>query len=95
VSEGWPGNGVIRTPDRRLRVFVSSTLEELAAERRAVARAIAALRLTPVMFELGGAAALAASHQLGPLLEERPGRALLDGCGRPHRRLPREGRRPL
>src|SRR5262249_46440496 len=44
---------VIRTPDRRLRVFVSSTLGELAAERRAVARAISALRLTPVMFELG------------------------------------------
>ena len=41
-----------------------------AAERRAVARAVAALRLTPVMFELGDAAALAASHQLGPLLEE-------------------------
>jgi hypothetical protein len=34
-------------------VFVSSTLGELAAERRAVARAISALRLTPVMFELG------------------------------------------
>jgi predicted ATPase len=34
-------------------VFVSSTLGELAGERRAVARAISALRLTPVMFELG------------------------------------------
>jgi predicted ATPase len=44
---------VIRTPDRRLRVFVSSTLGELAEERRAVARAISALRLTPVLFELG------------------------------------------
>jgi predicted ATPase len=44
---------VIRTPDQRLRVFVSSTLGELAAERRAVARAISALRLTPVLFELG------------------------------------------
>src|SRR5499433_2228982 len=44
---------VIRTPDQRLRVFVSSTLGELAEERRAVARAIAALRLTPVLFELG------------------------------------------
>jgi predicted ATPase len=44
---------VIRTPDRRLRVFVSSTLGELAADRRAVARAISALRLTPVMFEAG------------------------------------------
>ena len=44
---------VIRTPDQRLRVFVSSTLGELAAERRAVARAISASRLTPVLFELG------------------------------------------
>ena len=44
---------VIRTPDQRLRVFVSSTLGELAAERRAAARAISALRLTPVMFEAG------------------------------------------
>jgi predicted ATPase len=44
---------LIRTPDRRLRVFVSSTLGELAEERRAVSRAVSALRLTPVMFELG------------------------------------------
>lgn len=44
---------VIRTPDQRLRVFVSSTLGELAEERRAVHRAIERLRLTPVMFELG------------------------------------------
>jgi len=44
---------VIRTPDHRLRVFVSSTLGELAGERRAVSRAISALRLTPVMFESG------------------------------------------
>jgi predicted ATPase len=44
---------VIRTPDQRLRVFVSSTLSELAEERRSVARAISALRLTPVLFELG------------------------------------------
>jgi predicted ATPase len=43
----------IRTPDQRLRVFVSSTLAELAEERAAVARAITALRLAPVMFELG------------------------------------------
>jgi predicted ATPase len=48
-----PDEAVIRTPDRRLRVFVSSTLGELAEERRAVERAISALRLTPVMFELG------------------------------------------
>ncbi|GAA1991112.1 DUF4062 domain-containing protein [Microbacterium pumilum] len=44
---------VIRTPDQRLRVFVSSTLAELAEERAAVARAITSLRLAPVMFELG------------------------------------------
>ena len=43
----------IRTPDRRLRVFVSSSLAELADERRAVKRAVSALRLTPVLFELG------------------------------------------
>ncbi len=43
----------IRTPDQRLRVFVSSTLKELAAERRAARAAIERLRLAPVMFELG------------------------------------------
>jgi predicted ATPase len=43
----------IRTPDQRLRVFVSSTLAEMAEERAAVARAITGLELTPVMFELG------------------------------------------
>jgi len=43
----------IRTPDQRLRVFVSSTLGEMAAERRAVRAAVEGLRLAPVMFELG------------------------------------------
>jgi len=43
----------IRTPDQRLRVFVSSTLKELAPERGAVRAAIERLRLAPVMFELG------------------------------------------
>ena len=43
----------IRTPDQRLRVFVSSTLGELAPERRAVREAVEAFKLTPVMFELG------------------------------------------
>ena len=52
-NERLPENEVIRTPDRRLRVFVSSTLSELAQERQAVSRAISALRLTPVMFEVG------------------------------------------
>jgi predicted ATPase len=52
-NEGLPGDVVIRTPDRRLRVFVSSTLGEMAEERQAVLRAISAMRLTPVMFEVG------------------------------------------
>jgi predicted ATPase len=43
----------IRTPDQRLRIFVSSTLEELAPERRAVREAIEGLHLTPILFELG------------------------------------------
>jgi predicted ATPase len=44
---------VIRTPDQRLRIFVSSTLQELAPERRATRTAIERLHLAPVMFELG------------------------------------------
>ena len=46
----------IRTPDQRVRVFVSSTLQELAEERTAAKAAIQHLRLTPVMFELGARA---------------------------------------
>jgi len=64
-GERWPGSParrlgrargaclVIRTPDRRVRVFISSTMAELAAERRAVTDAITQLRLTPVLFEIG------------------------------------------
>ncbi len=44
---------VIRTPDQRVRVFVSSTLDELAPERVAAREAIAQLHLTPVLFESG------------------------------------------
>lgn len=47
------GDAVIRTPDQRLRVFVSSTLAELAPERAAVQAAIEGLHLIPVLFELG------------------------------------------
>lgn len=43
---------LIRTPDQRVRVFVSSTLTELADERQAVRDAVTRLRLVPVMFEL-------------------------------------------
>lgn len=45
---------MIRTPDQRLRVFISSTLIELAPERKVVKAAIEKLRLIPVLFE-GGA----------------------------------------
>lgn len=44
---------VIRTPDQHLRVFVSSTLHELAEERKAVQEAITRLHLAPIMFESG------------------------------------------
>jgi predicted ATPase len=44
---------MIRTPDQRVRVFVSSTLDELAAERAAAREAITQLRLTPILFESG------------------------------------------
>jgi len=53
VAKGGGTCIMIRTPDQRVRVFVSSTLEELAAERQAVTAAITQLRLTPVLFELG------------------------------------------
>jgi hypothetical protein len=43
----------IRTPDQRLRIFVSSTMKELASARAAARAAIERLRLTPVLFELG------------------------------------------
>ena len=46
MSKGQENKAVIRTPDRRLRVFVSSAPGELADERRTVSRAISALRLT-------------------------------------------------
>src|SRR4249919_555406 len=47
------GPGVILTPDQRVRVFISSTLEELAGERVAARRAIARLHLVPVWYESG------------------------------------------
>ena len=44
---------LILTPDQRVRVFISSTLEELAAERSAARRAIQRLHLVPVWYESG------------------------------------------
>src|SRR5512136_2044392 len=44
---------IIRTPDHRLRVFISSTLKELADERQTVRDSVAKLHLVPVMFETG------------------------------------------
>src|SRR5512143_1312257 len=44
---------IILTPDSRLRVFISSTLKELAEERELVRQAILKLHLQPVLFEAG------------------------------------------
>src|SRR5215475_11804714 len=44
---------LIRTPDQRVRVFISSTLDELTPERAAAREAIVQLHLTPVFFESG------------------------------------------
>jgi predicted ATPase/class 3 adenylate cyclase len=44
---------MILTPDQRVRVFISSTLGELAPERVAARRAIAGLHLVPVWYESG------------------------------------------
>src|SRR4051812_31600425 len=52
-TPGLTNHAVIRTPDQRLRVFVSSTLRELAAERKVARAAIERLAAAPVMFELG------------------------------------------
>ena len=46
-------HAAIRTPDQRIRVFLSSTLKELEPERRAVRTVIEQMHLAPVMFELG------------------------------------------
>ena len=46
-------HGVIRTPDHHLRVFISSTLKELADERETVCKSVAKLHLVPVTFETG------------------------------------------
>ena len=44
---------IIKTPDQRVRVFISSTINELADERKAAREAINNLRLIPVFFEAG------------------------------------------
>lgn len=54
LSREAPGTApMIRTPDQRVRVFISSTLNELAPERQAAREAITQLHLTPVFFEAG------------------------------------------
>ncbi len=72
----------ILTPDQRPRVFISSTLVELTAERAAARAAVEALRLIPVMFELGARphparalyrAYLAQSHVFVAVYAERYG----------------------
>jgi hypothetical protein len=48
-----PTNLSIRTPDQRLRVFISSTIEELSPERKAAQKSIKQMGMIPVLFELG------------------------------------------
>ena len=43
----------IRTPDQRVRVFISSTIQELAEECKAAREAIERLQLIPMFFEAG------------------------------------------
>ena len=43
----------IRTPDQRLRVFISSTMQELADERAAARTSIEDMHLHAVLFEMG------------------------------------------
>src|SRR5258708_3292689 len=62
---------LIRTPDQRVRVFVSSALRELAAERRAVRDAMSGLRLGPVMFGLGARAPPRRSVCMGYLAQSQ------------------------
>jgi Domain of unknown function (DUF4062)/KAP family P-loop domain len=52
-GSGWGSVPQAPIPDRRLRVFVSSAMEELSLERAAVRGAVTRLGLTPVMFEPG------------------------------------------
>lgn len=53
ATQGEITESPIFTPDRRLRVFISSTLKELQEEREAARSAVDELHLTPVMFEAG------------------------------------------
>ncbi len=53
-TDSAPGQAeVILTPDQRVRVFISSTLGQLAEERAAARRAVTRLHLVPVWYESG------------------------------------------
>jgi Domain of unknown function (DUF4062) len=64
-----PDSPRILTPDQRPRVFVSSTLQELADERAAARAAIEALRLIPGHVRAGRAATSRASPLPGYLAQ--------------------------
>src|SRR6516165_713791 len=52
-EESLADRNVILTPDQRVRVFISSTMQELAEERAAARRAVRRLHLVPVLYESG------------------------------------------
>ena len=49
VTTGGGSTAPIQTPDQRLRVFVSSTLDEPTDERRAVSRAVSVILVVPAL----------------------------------------------
>ena len=70
-SKSRPRSAEIRTPDQRLRVCVSSTLEELSAERRAVERAVTAylIRFCPPRVSPQADSATPADKSRGPAFD--------------------------
>jgi hypothetical protein len=61
---------MILTPDQRVRVFISSTLQELAEERAAARRAVQRLHLAPVW------------HRDAACVADPTGRVRRDGAAR-------------
>jgi predicted ATPase len=78
ATVGGDQAAAIRTPDQRVRVFVSSTLQELAEERGAVRDAVKALRLVPVIAAVSAAELMPAAIAAGLGLNTSGGRLLID-----------------
>jgi hypothetical protein len=66
ADSGRRSSACITTPDQRLRDFVSSALNELAAEREAARAAIEQLQLAPVSDDVGTRLSIAPRLRLPP-----------------------------